>query len=96
MKEPQTPCTCITAHDRAVCIGWCQTRHEYSLVAGLQPMTTNSEDKAKRERVRRLAEQIFVALIGRDSKTDTKELIAQAAGLAEDFEEEWDKRENGE
>lgn len=23
MLDPVTPCTCITAHDRAVCIGWC-------------------------------------------------------------------------
>jgi hypothetical protein len=21
---PVTPCTCITAHDRALCIGWCE------------------------------------------------------------------------
>jgi DNA-directed RNA polymerase subunit RPC12/RpoP len=23
MIEPITPCTCITAHDRMVCVGWC-------------------------------------------------------------------------
>ena len=23
--EPETPCTCITAHDRMVCVGWCKT-----------------------------------------------------------------------
>lgn len=22
--EPITPCACITAHDRAVCVGWCK------------------------------------------------------------------------
>ena len=24
MIEPMTPCTCITAHDRMVCVGWCK------------------------------------------------------------------------
>lgn len=24
MTEPITPCTCITAHDRMACIGWCK------------------------------------------------------------------------
>lgn len=24
MAEPKTPCTCITAHDRMVCVGWCR------------------------------------------------------------------------
>lgn len=24
MMEPITPCTCITAHDRMACIGWCK------------------------------------------------------------------------
>lgn len=23
MGDPVTPCTCITAHDRMVCVGWC-------------------------------------------------------------------------
>ena len=26
MSEPQTPCTCITAHDRMVCVGWCKPK----------------------------------------------------------------------
>lgn len=28
MIEPMTPCTCITAHDRMVCIGWCKRNNE--------------------------------------------------------------------
>lgn len=28
MIEPMTPCACITAHDRMVCVGWCKPKEE--------------------------------------------------------------------
>lgn len=31
IQEQQTQCTCITAHDRAVCIGWCENDKRLAL-----------------------------------------------------------------
>lgn len=33
MSDPNTPCTCITAHDRMVCVGWCEPRRTTARVA---------------------------------------------------------------
>lgn len=29
MIDPMTPCTCITAHERMVCAGWCDPNREW-------------------------------------------------------------------